>query len=488
MLGALFAQPASAAPWAPPGDLGLRHDLQRLSDSGATNLPLTTWPLSWRDIDRVLDGVESADLHADTLAAYLRVKQRAEKETGDDMHYYLSAAAAGNPRVIRTFENTPRDEGELAAGFALIGTRLSLNLEATAVANPIDGDEVRPDGSYLGLALGNWLFSAGWQARWWGPGRDGSLILSSNARPAPGVAIQRDATTPFESKWLRWIGPWSLTAFMSRLDDERVLEDALLFGMRVAFKPHSSFEIGLSRTAQWCGDDRPCDFDTFVDLLLGNDNQGVNVDPADEPGNQLAGIDMRWRLPRNLPIALYMQWIGEDTRQGGPEIGSWLRQAGVEYWGNVGGLGPGLEQRTHFEITDTICREGGFGFSDAKPDCAYEHGIYRSGYRYKGRSMGHAMDGDGRSYSLGTTLVEPDGHGWHLSVRYLELNRVGDPGVDTRHTLATAPAEIVDAQLSHERLTRYGRFYIGLGASRFRDEGSGDSDTDLTGFLQWSTE
>jgi hypothetical protein len=463
--------------------MALRHDLQRLNDSGATNLPLSTWPLSWHDIDRALAEVESGDLPASALPAYLRVKQRAYRER-DDIDYRLSVAAAGNPRVIRTFEDTPRDDGELAAGLSLLGGRLSLRLEATAVANPLDDEEFRPDGSYVGLALGNWLFSAGWQARWWGPGRDGSLILSSNARPAPGVALQRAETTPFESRWLSWIGPWSLTAFMNRLDDERLVNDAALFGMRVSFRPHESLEIGLSRTAQWCGDERPCDLDAFADVLFGKDNQGVNVDPQEEPGNQLAGVDIRWRLPRDIPLALYMQWIGEDTRRGGPEIGSWLRQAGVEYWGGI----LGLEQRTHLEIADTTCREGGFGFAESKPDCAYEHGIYQTGYRYEGRVLGHSMDGDGRSYSLGTTVVQSDGHSWNLSLRHLELNRAGDPGLGTRHTLAATPEERTDIQLTHQRLTRYGQVRVGLGASRLRDDGSGESTTDVTGFVQWATE
>ena len=34
----------------------------------------------------------------------------------------------------------------------------------------------------------------------------------------------------------------------------------------------SSNEVGISRSAQWCGDGRPCGFDTFWDLLTGNDN------------------------------------------------------------------------------------------------------------------------------------------------------------------------------------------------------------------------
>jgi hypothetical protein len=153
------------------------------------------------------------------------------------------------------------------------------------------------------MALGNWMLTAGWQDRWWGPSRDGSLLLGTNARPTPGIMLQRIASAPFESRWLSWMGPWTLTTFMSLLDDERVVNDAYLFGVRGSFRPPGTgLEIGISRTAQWCGDDRPCDAETFIDLLLGNDNRGVNVDPEDEPGNQLGGFDVRWALPRSRGI------------------------------------------------------------------------------------------------------------------------------------------------------------------------------------------
>jgi hypothetical protein len=481
-VAALITSPATAEPWAAPGDLRLRHDLQLLNDSGVTNVPLTTWPLSWGDIDRSLAGIRTGELPPAVGDAYARVRERLRWETGDGTQLRLSAAAAGNPRIVRAFENTPREDGEVSAGVSWFGDRLALKLSTSAVMNSFDGDEVRPDGSYLGLGLGNWMLSAGWQNRWWGPGRDGSLILSHNARPMPGIAIQRNMNTPFESKWLRWIGPWSLTAFMNQLDDERIVSDALLFGLRVTFRPIDSLEIGLSRTAQWCGDDRPCDFDAFTDLLLGNDNRGVNVDPNEEPGNQLAGIDIRWVLPRGMPAALYMQWIGEDTRQGGPEIGSWLRQAGIEHWGQIAGL----DHRTHVEVSDTTCREGGFGFSDSKTNCAYEHSIYRTGYRYKGRAIGYGTDGDGLTYSLGSTLVQPGGHSWNLTLRYMELNRAGAP--DARHTLTATPQELADVQLTHDRLTRFGRLHVGLGVSRLDDEASGESSTDVTGFVQWVME
>ena len=55
--------------------------------------------------------------------------------------------------------------------------------------------------------------------------------------------------------------------------DDRFVNDALLFGVRGSFRPPGTgLEIGFSRTAMWCGDDRPCELDTFVDLLLGNDS------------------------------------------------------------------------------------------------------------------------------------------------------------------------------------------------------------------------
>lgn len=476
----LFACLAHAEPFSAPGDMLLRHDLQRLNDSGAIDIPLTTWPVSWHEVDRALADAESRELPPAVLDAFLRVKEQLHRDGGEGVRYRVAASAAEDPRVVRTFEETPREDGELSAGFSWAGPRFFLKLNASAVADPFDDEEIRPDGSYVGMELGNWLLSAGWQDRWWGPGRDGSLVLSSNARPTPGVAVQRNSNAPFQSKWLRWIGPWSATAFMNQLDDERAIDDALLFGLRVTFKPIDSLEIGLSRTAQWCGDGRHCDLDAFVDLLIGNDNKGVNVDPVDEPGNQLAGIDIRWRLPAQIPVAAYMQWIGEDTRRGGPEIGSWLRQVGVEHWGTSFGL----DHRTHVEVADTMCREGGFGFADAKPDCAYEHGIYQTGYRYRGRVLGHAVDGDGRSYSLGSTLVQSSGHSWNLILRYMELNRAGTLG--SRHTLAAFPRDVADIQLTHTRMTAIGRFGFGLGANRVEDDASGGSTTDAFGFITWT--
>jgi len=67
----------------------------------------------------------------------------------------------------------------------------------------------------------------------------------------------------------------------------------------------------------------------------------------------------------------------------------------------------------------------------------------------------------------------------------MEINRGGQPNV--RHTLTPTPQEQIDLQISHDRKTRFGRLYAGLGYSRLDDEATGVTDSDVTAFIQWSS-
>lgn len=471
-----------ADPYAAPGELLLRTDIQLLHDAGVLNVPINAWPISYSDIDRAISMSDLGDLSEPVVAALQRVRERISWESAaDSLRFDFGASAAENPRFIRSFENTPRESGELFARLNWLGERLAVNLQVTGAADPFDDDEVRFDGTYVGLVLGNWMISAGWQERWWGPGNGGSLILGTNARPSPGITFQRNNSTPFETKWLSWIGPWSFTTFFDLLDDEREVDDAILFGARFSIQPLDGLEVGVSRVGQLCGDGRICDLESFYNFLVGNDNRGLNIDIDDEPGNQLAGIDIRWRLPRKVPIAIYMQWIGEDTRSGKPLPGSWLRQAGAEFWGEIGGM----SQRSYFEVSDTICRLGGFGFSESKVNCAYNHGVFQSGYRFNGRVIGHGIDGDGRSFSAGSTLVQSSGHSWNVLLRHMEINRVGPDNM--RHSISSGPSEITDIQISHDRTSAFGTIKIAVGYSRTEDVALTESENDVSAFVQWSS-
>ncbi|MGD8341537.1 MAG: capsule assembly Wzi family protein, partial [Gammaproteobacteria bacterium] len=312
----LVGQPLNAEPFIAPGRAELRIDLQQLADEGVIDAPITAWPLSWQSLVADLENADLGSMSPETRAAFDRVAT--ELGFAELTHRFLPHVRIGiasEPIAVRSFASTPRAEGELEAGISYTGNRFSYNLNLMRAWD--SPDDWRADGSYIGFALDEWSVVAGLPERWWGPGMQGSLILSTNARPLPQIGVQRLSANGFDRPWLRWIGPWSMTSFIGQFDDDRVVNDALLFGLRLTARPLPQLEFGLSRAAQLCGDGRPCGGSQFFDMLTGRDNAGRRgLSKDEEPGNQLAGFDFRWSFA-NLPFAAYMQWIGEDSRGNG---------------------------------------------------------------------------------------------------------------------------------------------------------------------------
>ena len=476
----LGASGAWASPFVSPGDVALRHDIQLLADAGIIRGPVSTWPLAWGPIVADLSAVQrDAELPKSVFDALQRVSARADWETrSDEVYFRARTALAEEPTRIRSFENTPRESAELEAGLSYTGSWFAVALNAQVVDSPSDGEDVRADGSLLGVALGNYSISVNTLERWWGPGWDGSLILSNNARPIPAVSLDRNFAEPFDSKWLSWLGPWDFSLHFGQMEEERAVPDVQFFGLRFSFKPLSSLEIGLSRTAQWCGEGRPCNAETFFDLLIGRDNLGEDdVDRSNEPGNQLAGFDVRW-APTFLDtrLALYAQFIGEDEAGGLPS--RYLGQFGLEGTG----VWRDLSYRWFAEFAATSCR---FYRPDEFDNCAYNSGIYPTGYRYRGRSVGHPADGDARVVSAGIVAVDTDQSQWFAVVRAGELNRGETP--NQFHSLTSTSQDIVSLDLLYKRWFRYGRVSVGLGIESVDRQPGSSSDEDIRGFLQWQS-
>ncbi|HEU5137312.1 MAG TPA: capsule assembly Wzi family protein [Steroidobacteraceae bacterium] len=463
---------AFADPWLAPGDVVLRHDIELLADAGILHGPVMSWPLSWPDIARDLQPVlPSAELDRATTEALLRVKRLAAGSSdGGFSGLGVRAAAASSPTMLRTFEDTPREEGEAGARASWLSDHLVLNLEATVVVDPQDDQQFRADGSYLGINVGNWAISAGLIDRWWGPGWDGSLILSTNARPPPSLTIERNYSDPFKSKWLSWIGPWRFSFGMAQMEGSDVaVADVLLMETRLSMKPLPWLEFGLSRTAQWCGEGRPCDFDAFRNMLLGQDNEVTDGDVSQQPGNQMAGYDLRLRSPwKALPITFFTQWIGEDEAGGLPS--KFLGLAGLEGWHSTGWGAV----RWRAEFADTTCV---FTRETPEYNCAYRNAAYPQGYTYRGRIMGYSTDNDSRSRSYSGMLVRPDGSQYSLAFRDVDLNRDGGP-----HTISTIPQRLRNVELRHSRVLGAGRIGIGAG---FDDLAEGSADSEFRGFVTY---
>jgi len=469
--GWLVSVAVQAEPWLAPGDGRLRHDLELLADTGLVRAPLTAWPVSWPEIARDVGGLNGAELPLYLQAALTRVRAAATAETAlGELEFEARASGSEQPMALRRFDNVPRESGEFSVAAQYLGERFAFKGSVTGVSDPSDGKELRPDGSYVAAVLGNWMLHAGYIDRWWGPGWEGSLIYGSNARPIPSITIERNYSDPVDHPWFRWIGQWRFVATMGQLEDDRAdAPNAQLFGMRVTWKPHPRVEVGLSRTAQWCGDGRPCGLDTFWDLLTGNDN---DQPLAEQPGNQLGGFDVRWSVPK-IPIAVYVQGIGEDEANFMPS--KYLGLAGIEAWGGFGDR----SWRVHLEAADTTCDF----YSDPEYGCAYRHAIYFDGYQYYDRSVGHALDGDSRQVAAGAMLVDGDGSSWELALQKAEVNRKGENPV---HSVSLVPEDIASVDLHYRRMLFGGDLKVGIGYEERDADGPGGREEDIRGYLQWS--
>jgi len=219
---ALFTTTALASPVIQPGDLALRHDIQRLADYGIITGPVSTWPLAWGPIFADVGNADTSQLPPAVVDSLIRVKQRARWEVQTDvLSYNAKASVAEEPSRIRSFQSTPRESAEISAGLSYTSDWFAISLNGQAVDSPADGEDFRADGSMIGVVLGNYSFTANTLDRWWGPGWDGSLILSNNARPIPAISIDRNFTDPFKTKWLSWLGPWDLAVHFGQMDSGR---------------------------------------------------------------------------------------------------------------------------------------------------------------------------------------------------------------------------------------------------------------------------
>jgi hypothetical protein len=469
---------ALASPWIAPGNEGLRNDIQLLADAGILHGPVMTWPMSWPDIARDANAADEADLDESTAAALFRVRRLSRSAAARGFgELGLRVSGSYDPTTLRSFADVPREEGEVEAQANWLSDHFALNLQGTVVADPDDGKKFRADGSYLGVNVGNFMISAGFVERWWGPGWDGSLILSTNARPIPGITLERNYTDPFKNKLLSWIGPWRASIAIGETDENDVAVSNVRFlAARVDFRPRSWIEFALSRTAQWCGEDRPCGWNTFADMLLGRDNQvGAGASLDDQPGNQMAGYDMKVRSPwKALPVAVYTQWIGED--EAGHLPSKFMGLLGLESWASTsfGTL------RFRAEYTDTACM---FTRQNPEFNCGYRNALYPQGYTYRGRVIGHAMDNDSRMYSLAALAARRNGDVLSVTVRRVQLNR---DGAGT-HAISEAPIHLSNVELRYSHAFGLGELDMGVGYENGGPAGGSAAisarDSSVHGFL-----
>jgi hypothetical protein len=471
---------AADAGWYESGDSLLRLDLQMLNDAEIVRLPVNQWPLPRAAVAYALSNAkEEFAQNAAVMAALERVRARvgAASPRGAALGASLTLGSAG---LLRDFDSPGRADAELALHAGYAAPRAEVSLRVAGVADPQDGDELRFDGSHATAQLGNWLLSANTLDRSWGPAHESSLILSNNARPMPTFMVERAEARPFDSWLLSWLGPWRFSLGVSRMESERADIDSPLFlAWRVVIMPFHDIELGFSRTAQFCGDQLRCDSSSVWDMLIGNDNPGFDATEEDEPGNQMAGFDIRWASPiGSWPYAVYGQMIGEDESSYLPV--KYLAQFGIEGWKP---LTDGAVIQWYAEFADTTCSANR---SNPRFNCAYNQGAFDvEGYRYKGRVIGHTTDRDARSYALGGKFAQAGGDLWSATARVARLNRDGNP--DPTNTVTQVPLDYAAIELGWRGRLLGQKLAVDLGVEALESAG-GDRDTEPYGFVGWTYE
>jgi hypothetical protein len=467
----------------PANDLRLREDVTLLSDQRLIKLPMNGWPLARADVAEAIASIKEDELEDPALRVALS-RVRAATAVPDDAKAWKIrevGLTAGQPGLLRDYGTPGRENAELTTTGGASTDRYSIMLSATGVVDPADNQHLRFDGSDISIRWGNWLFSVNEQERWWGPGYEGSLILSTNARPMPAVSLSRMRSLPIDLPVLRWLGPWNFTTFFGLGEQHRAdVDEPLFMGMRLAFKPATWFEFAMSRSAQFCGDGRQCNLGTVGRMLIGKDNpgyRGANPDPAKEPGNQMAGFEARVVSPfKPLPVSIYAQEIGEDNSSTSiPE--RYLGLFGSEMWFM---LNSGAVLRTHVEYANTKVK---WYNRQAEFNTAYRQSTFFAGYRYRGRNIGHATDADSETASVGLSLINAQGNRWSLLYRHGALDR--DGSIDPYNTITAGRSSYKAVQLDWDgEIGKGNGFGFQLGYEEQAPTSAGDAKG-VYGFIQW---
>jgi hypothetical protein len=473
----LFGYQVFAEPYLAPNDPFIRHEIRLLGDRDEFSGLQNTWPLD-------LGGISEMNSDTKMDIPHNLLGERISKESISGFSPVFTTIGISDDRVTaRGFGPEPRSSFTTNASVSWMNDRFAAKLSLNAFYGMETDWKGRKDeglaldGSYIAARLGNWSASFGQVERWWGPGWDGSLILSTNARPIPAISIDRRVPEPFDTKWLSWLGPWSIHSFIGKLEEERTIPNPYLWGMRGVVRPSliDGLEVGFFRMMQLGGDGRPEGLKTWVDAFLSQDNYGANTgnnNRSQEPGNQLAGIDLRWKV-LDLPVAFYGQVVGEDEDKFLPNC--LMFQYGVEGWHNLGDS----TLRVFAEYADLTS----YWWTDdpRTHNFSYGHHIYNDGYRYRGRPIGHWSDQDSQILSLGGLLQRKDGVGWGATLRTGDLNEDGK-GTSSVSNGVTTDYFSIDVFNARQYPQHGLSVHTSLGWESLQPQGS-KKDDGLSGFL-----
>ena len=455
----MLAASASAAPWAEAGDAQLRSDIALLNNAGVIRVLTTQWPIPWSGIIDALTPSPALDAEPRYIQdAARRVRTRALRDTAQGSRVEHMIDATNRPALVRGFD---------AQGYGIAQAQETADItvchgDLHVAVGAITGDRVTSgrrsggvhfdaDGSYLAQRIGTAEVYVGEVNHWWGPGWVSALSYSTNARPFPQIGIASAGTQGFNSKWLRWIGPWRAEAVVGLLDDTRIARHTLFDGVRFTFNPLKGLEIGFGRTQILCGNGHKCSLLDAVDLINNNGH------PSKTASEGVFDFHYTSRIAGH-PVEIYTQIMNEDSSPVTHSYSSYL--VGLGGWFPVAGN----TARITAEYVSNIATRNLFGFGNVGYGISYTDYKYADGLRYRGRDFGTSLDSDSRLFSLQTAMTDAGDRSYTLSLYHALVSR---PQTGAANVLTPQPVTINYGEARVATPTRLGLFTI---AGRVQDD------------------
>jgi len=395
-------------PWINTTDLQLRSDIETLADIGVVKVPITTYPLMWAGIVKNIDEADIQNIPSDYKAIFWRVKKRAKASLSNQNARVLKVSFASGEQVFRSFGDSSRGQAELNASAANLNKYFAWNLQVNRLREPFDNDTYHYDGSYVAGVAGNWIVSFGSVEKWWGASWDSANLISNNARAPFGISVNRNYSDAIELPVLNWLGQWNFTGFVSQLDETSVFKEHYLSGVSFSFKPIDSLELSARA----------------ISISGGSAKQSIN----NIEDKRIAGIDLRWQIPKfltgDLPANLYLS-VTDEGQQGKFSTSQFGLSTQINAFDR--------NWRIYLESSKTFA--SGSGFNET-----YEDDIYTNGYRFNNRAIGSSYDNDSEVTTLG--LIGDLSRTQSISVKAQNLEINKDSAEDTsdfRHTIRQEP-------------------------------------------------
>jgi hypothetical protein len=306
---------------------------------------------------------------------------------------------------------------------------------------------------------------AGKLSSWYGPGRHGALVVTTNAAPYSGVRLHNLEPIAAPGRF-SFLGPLQYDVFVARMEQKEQFSHSLLVGTRLAAKPGRLLEVGFSRTVHYDGSGRRNGISEFSKAYFGNSE-------ADGRSNSLTGFDITLTLPfAAQPLQGYWERAVEENSQVGQMFFPWS-----DVGGNI--LGVYLPRVLRYSRLDLRVEHADTYSGDAKDENWYGNPSYP--HRYRGNILGHPMGGSSRDLFVESRYsLRPDAY---AGISYEKVKHEGGDLAGESHS-------IVSAGLLGW-LTKSWRGEVRASWDRVKDErgGSGRDGTDVTAWvaLTWQT-